>query len=165
MMHLHDMLRNDDMQEYHKAIADLSLIPRSQAVRLLEELLIESNGEYRARAIDGMAKVFPDLGEMLAIQFLNDQEWFMRVTCIDVLSRLGSRTAIPKVVILLSSDSDEIVRSWAAFFLGVVGDESVIPDLQRCMEIDQGTDHEGTPISEIAGKAIEKIRSRIPRTQ
>lgn len=164
MIHLHDMLRSEDMREHHKAVSQLSLIPMNQAIGLLEELVHDSNGEFRARAIDALTKLFPKYGESLAIQSLDDPDWFVRVTSIDALSRLGSRTALPQILQLLATDPDEGVRSWAAFFLGVVGDVSVIPSLRMCMETDQGSDHEGTPIPEIAGKAIEKICCRLPKT-
>lgn len=148
------------MLEFNQALSTLRNIPESNAIRLLEELAEDANAECRARSIGALAKLFPRSSQALAIKLLNDPEWFVRVASIDALSQLKSKSAIPTILFLLNSDEDECVRSWAAFFLGVVGDDSVIPSLVKCIDEDKGTDHEGTPIAETASKAIHKIRSR-----
>ena len=160
-MNVFQRLCSENMQDFQTAVRDLLLIPKDEAIRLLNKLAHDPNGELRARAIDGMTKLFPDQSEATLIELLDDPEWFVRVSSIDSLSKMRSRSAVPKIATLLALDADDGVRSWAAFFLGVVGDESVIPILMNCIDADKGYDHEGTPIPEIAGKAIEKIRSRL----
>ena len=62
---------------------------------------------------------------------------------------------------MLAADSYDLVRDRAVYWLGELGDESVLPLLIATAEKDQGTDHEGTPIREHAVKSIRKIRSRL----
>lgn len=165
MMRLRQMLRSDDMLDFNLAVGDLSVLPREDAIALLEELARESVGEFRSRAVDGMATIAPEHAEALAIRSLDDPEWFVRGNAIDVLSDLGSSTAIPGIKRLLATDPDAIVRSWAAYYLGQFGDESVLPDLEACVQNDWGVDHEGQPIRSTAQRAIAKIRSRLAGQQ
>src|SRR5207249_4024842 len=132
------------------ALEELSSIPKAEAIRLLEQLALESDGAFRSRAIDGMAKISPERAEGLSISHLNDPEWFVRVNAIHVLWQLGSRTAAPLIARLLATDPDEVVRSWAALSLADLGDALVLPVLMTAAEEDTGTDHEGRPIRETA---------------
>jgi HEAT repeat protein len=160
-MRLPQMLRSDDRRDFNSALEELSSIPQEEAIRLLEELALDANGDLRSRAIDGMATFSANRAEALAIHFLNDREWYVRVTAIHILWKLGSCTAAPLIAPLLAGDPDEVVRSWAAFFLGDLGDASVLPVLMNAAEQDTGTNHEGEPIRETALQSIKKIRSRL----
>jgi len=68
---------------------------------------------------------------------------------------------IPALCQVLASDKDSDVRFIAAQSLGKVGDASAIPALEYAADHDIGTDYEGRPISDEAGKAIELIRTRL----
>jgi hypothetical protein len=162
-MRLPEMLHSDEEQDFNSALGELSSMPKVEAVALLEQLAVEPNGTFRSRAIDGMAKISPETAEALAFRFLNDPEWFVRVDAINTLRRLDTRAAAPLIARLLATDPDELVRSWAAFSLGHLGDGSVIPILTAAAEQDTGTDHEGRPIRETALKSIEKIRCRLAK--
>jgi HEAT repeat protein len=161
MMRLPEMLRCDDERDFQSALGELSSIPKDEAIGLLEQLVLEADGTFRSRAIEGMARISPERGEALALRFLHDPEWFVRVDAVNTLRKLGSRRAAPLIAHLLATDPDELVRSWAAFSLGPLGDASVIPVLTTAAEQDRGMDHEGRPIRETALKSIEKIRSRL----
>jgi HEAT repeat protein len=161
MVHIAQMLRSDDRRDFISALEELSSLPKDEALQLLEQLANEPNGASRSRAMNGMERIAPERAEQFALRFLNDPEWFVRVDAVNTLCRLDTRAAAPLIARLLATDRDELVRSWAAFCLGHLGDASVIPVLATAAEQDRGCDHEGRPISETALKSIEKIRSRI----
>jgi len=161
MMPLAKMLRNEDENDFISALKELSSLPKQEAISLLEQLAQEADGTFRSRALDGLEKIAPERAEPLALRFLNDPEWFVRIDAVNTLCRLNNRAAAPLIANLLATDPDELVRSWAAFTLGHLGDASVIPVLEMAAEVDTGTDHEGRPIREIALQSIERIRSRL----
>jgi HEAT repeat protein len=160
-MRLAQLLRSDERGEFISALTELSSMPIGEAIGILDQLAQEADGTYRSRALDGLAKISPEKAESLALQFLHDAEWFVRVNAVNTLCRLDSRAAAPLIAHRLATDPDEIVRSWAAFALGYLGDASVIPVLKTAAEVDTGTNHEGLPIEETALKSIERIRSRL----
>jgi hypothetical protein len=158
---LRNMLRSDDFREYNSAMKELSSRPIDQAVEVLNELAIEPNDEFKARAIEGMAKISPGHGEALATRFLNDPKSDLHVVAIHILWQLRSGSAAPAIARLLATSPDELTRSWAAFSLGRLGDMSSLSVLATAADQDTGTDHEGRPIRETAKKSIERIRSRL----
>lgn len=160
-MSLPQMLRSDDMRDFHSALSELSSMPKDEAVGLLEQLALEPDEEFRCRAVAGMAKVSPERAEAFALRFLNDPDPDVRVNAVDTLRELGSRAAVPLIARLLATDPDDLVRSWAALALGDLGDVSVLPVLTTAAEQDTGTDHEGVPIRETALGSIKMIRSRL----
>jgi HEAT repeat protein len=160
-MRLSRLLRSDNEREFNSALSELFSIQEDEAIGLLEELALEPDSTLRSRAIDGMAKISPKRAEELAIHFLNDPEWFVRVDAINTLCKLHSESAAPQIAQLLATDPDELVRSWAAFALGHLGDATVLPVLTSAAEQDKGTDHEGRPIRETAIGSIKMIRSRL----
>ncbi|MEO6811666.1 MAG: HEAT repeat domain-containing protein [Isosphaeraceae bacterium] len=159
MTQLTRMLRGDDEQDFQSALGELLSISNDEAIGLLEQLAHEADGTFRSRALNGLEKIAPERAESLALQFLHDQEWFVRVDSINTLCRLDRRAAAPLIARLLATDPDELVRSWAAFCLGHLGDASVIPVLATTAEQDTGTDHEGRPIRDTALQSIDKIQS------
>ena len=160
MSTLFERLSSSNMQEYREALEDLLRLPMEEGLSMLHTLGQSQSPELRARGMEAMQKLSVSEADKLAFRHLHDPVWFVRVTSIDILSRSGNATGIPEIARLLLSDPDEVVRSWAAFYLGVVGNTSCISDLERCITTDEGFDHEGTPISEIAAKAIAKIFAR-----
>ncbi|MEZ6134464.1 MAG: HEAT repeat domain-containing protein [Pirellulaceae bacterium] len=58
---------------------------------------------------------------------------------------------------MLVSDEDECVRSWSVMYLGEHGDATSISALQDALLNDQGHNHEGVPIAELAQKAIDEF--------
>lgn len=161
MTKLTQRLRCGDEQDFQSALRELSLIPKVEAIGLLDQLADEADGTLRSRALDGLAKIAPERAEPLALRFLHDSEWFVRVDAVNTLCRLESRAAAPLIASLLATDPDELVRSWAAFCLGHLGDASVIPVLATAAEQDRGTDHEGRPIRNTALHSIDEIQSRL----
>ncbi len=161
MRHLAQRLRSEDRRDFNSALSELSSIPKDEAIVLLDELSLEQDGTFRSRAIDGMMRISPERAEALALRLLDDPEWFVRIDAIKNLCKLCSRASLQPIAHILATDADEIVRSWAAFSLGSLGDASVLPVLTTAAEQDSGTDHEGRPIRETAVESIELIRSRL----
>jgi HEAT repeat protein len=159
MTELSKMLRSDNIQEFNEALRVLLSLPREDAVQIAEDLTRESVEEYRCRGLAAMAKIAPERAEALAIHSLSDVDPLVRVNAIDVLRRLGSRRSVRSIAELLGNDPDDLVRSWAAFALGEIGDTSVLDVLIAALG-DEGTDHEGRPIRETAEQSIAKLRSR-----
>lgn len=73
MMSFAQMLRSEDMGDFHSALNELSTVPKHEGVRLLEQLALEPDVELRCRAVSGMAKIAPERAEALAIQSLTIQ--------------------------------------------------------------------------------------------
>lgn len=161
MVRLDQMLRSDDMRNVQSAIDELSSMPKAEAIGLLEQLALESEYEFRCRAVDGMAKVSPERAEALAIRFLGDPDPDVRLSAVYALYELRNHAAAPLIAQLLATDPDELVRSWAALALGRLGDGSVIPVLETAAEVNTATNHEGVPIRETALGSIKMIQSRL----
>ena len=160
-MSLPEMLRSADKRDFHSALREFSSMPTEEAIGLLEQLALESDEEFRCRAVSGMAKISPERAEALALRNLSDPNPLLRVNAVYYLRELGSRTAVPRIAHLLATDPDELVRWWAAFSLGSLGGASVIPILTTAAEQDPGADYEGRTIREAAIRSIEMIRSRL----
>ena len=140
---------------------ELRNLPVDEAVRILEELATEADPEYRCCALDGMAVVSRERAESLAIELVTDAHEAVRCHACDTLGELESPTVVSLSAQLLATDPDDLVRDSAVYWLGELGDESVLPVLMSAAGRDMGTDHEGTPIREHANKAIQKIQSRL----
>ncbi len=164
-MSLAERLRSHDFLMINQALRELPSIPLDEAVGILEELALESNDSSRGYALQGMAKISPDRAKTLAMRFLDDPGWSVRAGAIYRLWQMGNGDATPQVSRILATDPHEIVRSWAAFYLGVFGDESVLSVLRTAAEEDTGADHEGVPIRLIALNSIQRIESRTSATE
>ena len=161
MNELFKLLRSSNKREFHAAVDELGAIPSEEGGLILEEMARDPSEELRSRALTAMLKVWPDRAERLATQLLRDPDPMVRVKAIYALRKIDSRPAAPLITKLLSTDPEELVRSWAAFALGQIGDASALPALRAAAERDQGTDHEGRPIRETATNSISMIESRL----
>ena len=160
MSNIDEMLRSPDMSKANLALRALRSMPAMESVRLLERLALEANPDLRARALDAMIIIWPERGKTLAMDFARDTDANVRVFAVHGLIRLDDITSVPLLKNLLESDPDDLVRSWSAFGLGVLGDESTLEILRQCAERDIGQDHEGRPIRDTCLAAIEKINAR-----
>lgn len=157
---LHSLLRSDNMDVVKKAMTELKTLPVADAVVLLEQLALESEPEYRCRAVHRMPSISAERAESLAILLLADPHPAVRWNACETLYVLGSKKALLQIAQVVATDPSDNVRSFAAFTLGELGDESALPVLAAAMENDPGRDYEGQPIQATATKAIHKIRSR-----
>ena len=161
---LKDMLRSPRKREFQSAVDALQKMPRDRAIEILDELCIEENPEYRCRGLDALVKISPHLAESVGLQMLGDKDGTVRwgaVYWLCMLSaRSGGRKSVPSIARVLKADPDELVRSFAAFTLGEIGDSSVLPVLEEAAANDKGKDHEGVPISSTARRSIDQIKKR-----
>ncbi len=155
-----ESLRSMSEREFCTKLTEYAQQSPNEASTLLQELMTLAEPEIRSQALVLLQKLFRNAVESNAIDALADDVWLVRTTAIDVLSRIRSSKATQTIVQMLEADEDECVRSWSVFYFGLFGDASAIPPLLRCVTTDTGVDHEGTPISEIASKAIDRIRAR-----
>jgi HEAT repeat protein len=153
------MLRSDDQHDVQRAINDLQRLPVLEAIRLLQNLSLESKTGLRCRALIGMLSISPEGAERLAIHLLEDPAGAVRWYACDTLGTLGHPRSIPLIARLLEADPDALVRHLAAYWLGELADESALPLLIAAAERDTGTDHEGRSMRDTATKAIRKIRA------
>jgi hypothetical protein len=155
------LLRSYDQEAVERGMSDLRKLPVDEAFRILEQLAVEADPEYRCCAMDGMALVSPERAEEFAIQLLIDPHEAVRGYACDVLGRLKSPRIVPLSAQLLTTDPEDLVRHRAVYWLGELGDESALQVLMAAAARDVGADHEGTPIREHAVKAIRKIQARL----
>ena len=154
------LLRSPSMREFNVAVADMACLPTQTAIVLVEALSRELDEEFRCRAVAALPKISKGCGEKLALQMLHDSSPLVRVNAIDSLRKLGSVASSGPIAALLVEDPDELVRSWAAFALGKIGNVTHLPILESAAVSDEGTDHEGKPIRETAAESIRRILSR-----
>jgi hypothetical protein len=163
MTELETILRSHDQRDVQRALNELRKLPVGEAVLILGQLAGQSEPDYRCRALIGMTSISPESAEALALRLLGDAHHAVRWYACETLGELGSRSAIAPIAQLLATDPSGSVRHQAAFWLGEIGDESVLDVLIAAAERDTGTDHEGRPMRDTATKAIRKIRVRLAR--
>ena len=157
---LYLLLLSDSVGLVNKAIEELRLLPVTEAIAIFERLSNEKESNFRCRAVHRLSLISPKQAEVMALRLLSDSDAAVRWTSCETLWKLGSKKAVSKIGELLVTDPNELVRSFAAFSLGELGDETVIPLLNQAMQNDTGVDHEGVAIRETAKKAIQSIRLR-----
>lgn len=136
-------------------------VPIDEALPILEELADHPEPMFRGCAFDVLTRIAPESAEAMALRFLDDPHGGLRFEGLWFLGKQGNRALMQLAARLLASDPDECVRSYAAFCLGMVGDESALPVLRMAVEHDTGTDHEGTPIRETAERSILMIGDKL----
>lgn len=136
-------------------------VPIDEALPILEELADHPDPDFRGCALDVLAKIAPERAEAVALRFLEDPDGWLRHAGLYFLAERGYRDLMPLAARLLAGDLDEYVRSFAAFCLGMIGDESVLPVLRMAVEHDTGANHEGTPIGYTADMSIRMIDDRL----
>lgn len=113
-------------------------------------------------AANALISVYPYRGAENLFPLLEDPrtEPEMRHEICGLMSMFGDERAIEPLIRCLGHDPDGNVRAIAAFALGEIGDESVLPSLRWAQEHDQGTDYEGMPMKILAQDAIDEILAR-----
>lgn len=139
----------------------ITSVPIDEALPILEELADHPDPLFRGCAFDVLTKIAPDRTEAMALRFLDDPDGGLRWLGLYRLAEQGYSDLMPLAARLLASDPEECVRSFAAFCLGMIGDESAIPVLRTAVEHDTGADHEGTPIRYTADMSIRMIDDRL----
>jgi HEAT repeat protein len=94
------------------------------------------------------------------ISLADDHPDSWRLICCQELSRFPDKRTTEWLCQILRLDEDPDVRCAAAESLAELGDETAISTLEYARKHDQGQDWEGFAVSQLADRAIRRIRSR-----
>ena len=121
----------------------------------------ESNAKVRGRAFYAILTIqgFDRVQFLLDLFEGSSIDW--QIAYYEELSRFHDSRAIAKLCNILLEDSDPDMRYTAAESLAEIGDSTAIAALEYAQANDSGTDYEGFPIADMAGEALQRIRSRI----
>lgn len=75
--------------------------------------------------------------------------------------KCGTEYIVPTLITMLKEDPDPGIRFIVATTLGDIGDERALSSLRWSVENDHETNHEDTPVSYEAQKAIEHIEAKL----
>jgi HEAT repeat protein len=173
---MNDLVKNATMQIIYKksSVMDLSKqeidllnsFPVDKVVPTLREIFEkEDNATVRGRAFYAILTIqgFDRVQFLLDLFEGSSTDW--QIAYCRELSRFHDSLAIAKLCNILLEDADPDMRYVAAESLAEIGDSTAIAALEHAQEHDTGTDYEGFPIADIAGEALQKIRSRISHEQ
>lgn len=152
-------LLQSDRKQFLQATHQLKLLPRDTAVAIIKTLAGDADGEMRSRALDCMTQISDSESRLLARNQLDDCEWFVRANALHYMIRNRVNVNLSSLQKILKCDDDETVRCMVAHYMGVIGDKTMVPALEYCIANDLAVDHEGTPISRIARRSIERINN------
>jgi HEAT repeat protein len=124
------------------ALEDESPVVRVAAIQVLQYVGDES-------AVGPLITMLRNQGETLSL----------RTLAAEVLGHLRAGQAVSVLIEALTDDSEEM-RFYAAFSLGLIGDERALPELMRLAGEDQAPIHGMWSVSKEASDAIERIRQR-----
>jgi HEAT repeat protein len=96
----------------------------------------------------------------VVLERLDDPEDFVRWWCCAILQEFNDPRAVEPLTRVIRNDPDGDVRYTACHTLSKIGDERALPALSWVFEHDDGTDHEGSQIKNIADWAIKCIKIR-----
>jgi HEAT repeat protein len=142
------------------AVLALKALDRGAVIRELSHLINDRDPESRCVAVEALLRVDAGQAIDLVLPLLADPISTVRWNTCGLLHDFGDRRAIPSLVSVLLNDPEADVRLIAAYALGEVGDRSALPALRQVSESDDGTDHEGRRVRDLAAEAIESISAR-----
>lgn len=140
------------------AYSELRSMDEDHLFNILAELILRDEKVWMSAARAAL-QINTRRGIPLVLPLLYDLNSGVRHYVCGLLSKYGDARAIEPLIERLT-DPDPDVRHVATFALGEIGDSEVIPELEMVQRTDSDRDYEGRSISEMAFKAIRKIRSR-----
>ncbi len=145
-------LKNEDVRFRDVAARSLRYFAHKQSlheisVRVAAIQTLQYIGDERA--IEPLINIFSTPDETLSL----------RTLAAEVLGHLHAKRAVSALIEALSDSSAEL-RFYAAFSLGLIGDERALPELGRLAIEDQTSIPGMWSVSKEASDAIEKIKSR-----
>jgi HEAT repeat protein len=135
---------------------------RGQDVSAVKNALVkaleDSDPEFRCTAA-WVFLVYDFLASLPYVRtlLLHDEDDGVQGYLCEMLGASQRREAVPLLIEALTSDSDGTNRVIAAWGLGNIGDTSALPALTKAMQTDDGIDHEGRRVKDIAAEAIRRI--------
>jgi HEAT repeat protein len=149
-----------DRGERNEAVRALKALDREAVLRVLGTMLKNPDLELRCDAAEALLRIDSKQTLNLILPLLTDSNRIVRREVCGLLHDFGDKRALPSLVKLLLTDPEGDVRHIAAYALGEIGDSSVLPALRQAVELDDGADHEGRPIRDMAAEAIDEILAR-----
>lgn len=129
------------------------------AIPYLASYLKHPDEDIQTHALDAMMRIDRERATDYALPLLSQADWQFSI-CYWLAKSGGSERAIIPLTEVLRSSPDPDTRFMAAFALKEMGDERAIPALEHAQRYDQGVEHDGHSISEMAAEAIEAISLR-----
>jgi HEAT repeat protein len=126
----------------------------------LVDILNTDDPDMRCDAAEALLRIDPSQAVDMVLPLLGDSDMTVRWYTCGLLHDFGDSRAIPSVVKLLRTDPEGRVRHVAAFALGAIGNSTALPALKEAVDSDDGADHEGRPVREMAEEAMEEIMKR-----
>lgn len=130
-----DMVRDSTVQ----ALKKLSEINSSMVCNSLAKLLKDPEYLIRSDVLDVLADLrctsaIPAIQKLLQ----QDSEWLVRVSAIEALIQLFNDNDLSTIDVLNKAlkDSNEVVRSYAAWGIGVLGREEQLKNLEECFALE-----------------------------
>ena len=148
----------------HVASAEvLEFLNKTETIEMFENLLNHNNSEIKNSAAIALCKTNKKLSRRILF-LLEDENSVVRWHTCGLLYQFGNKSAVPSLIKRLKMDMDSDVRVGAAFALGMIGNQNVIPHLEYAKQHDHtsGTHH---AVSDAANLAIEEILQRKASTQ
>ena len=153
-----------DIPEEKKALVKLLQdLAASSDKKLVDEALLECLNDpdfkVQCEAIGLLVRI--DQAKYLPIILTKLESKYEEVrTCICGLIAMDLKRdprAVEPLMKVLRTDPDGTVRWWAAYALGLIGDERALPALEWARDHDQGVDYEGSRVSDNAAHSIKMI--------
>lgn len=129
-------------------------------VSILRNLLNNPDSDVRADAAEAALRIDPYQSIDIVLPLLNESDSTMRWHICGLLHDFGDKRAARVLVKILLEDSDGDVRWMAAWALGEIGDDTALSALHQAAEDDDGTDHEGRRVCDVAAESIREILAR-----
>lgn len=133
---LTDALNDKDRDVVFNAIEALGFVHEGNAIPTLLELTQHDDMEIRYKAIQALGDTQNEEVVKPVARLLRERDVWTRRCAAMALGKLGHGRAVKALVHTLSSDSEPIVRQWAALGLARIGDDSVIPHLRGHLDAD-----------------------------
>lgn len=89
--------------------------------------------EFRDYAARSLAHIGDRSAAPAIAVLLDANDWRARVGAVRALGELQASEFIPRLVSLIESDPENVVREWAVAALGQIGDAEVVPVIAQCL--------------------------------
>jgi HEAT repeat protein len=128
------ILASENVEERINAIKESDFVQNPNVRDVLIQVLEnETNPDIKSEIIKKFALEQDSFAEIASIRFLNDKEDIkVRLTCLDIIGFLHSKSAIEPIVAIINKDSAEIeLKVKAIDILGLIGSYSISDTLIR----------------------------------
>ena len=143
--------------ERDRAIAEIQSLPKEEVLKILIELVNNSNASLACDAAGMVVQLAPHQAVDLILPLLGHEEPNVRWCVCGLLMNCGDHRATEALITVLLHDPAAHVRLVAANTLEQIKDPASLPALQHAVQNDKGENWEGRTFADAARKAIERI--------